>query len=306
MSTNFQSYQAMPEEAQLQAQHVHSPVRIIDGALSVSSTDGVITETTKRDEHARSNEASPFHGQAGIFGTARNANGTPAMSIGDDTLLEFNGLQASAKMLAAAGVITRNPDGSYSEAGQQEAPHQQEKAAPMLTDAEVGHLQSTLDVLTQESAGGVIGAAIGFAAGRGDAASLVSKITQASGLPPEEAQARFDAAAQVYRGAAERAIAGAGVSAADADSFFAWCRDHKQGAMHEAISYMVHGDDASKWAPLARQWMSQAAPSMEALKAAGIPTRKSAHGATGAGSAVECYVRGQWMSVGAASRAGLL
>jgi len=306
---DVQRYVRGAAEAELQPTHHHNPVRIIEGALSVSSADGVITETFKGQESARSSEASPFHGAAGIFGTARNQNGTPAMSIGDATLLTLpDGMQATAKTLAQMGIITRNPDGTYSEAAGQPEDQSEEFAGDLdpIPAQLMDHVNAALEPLPQAHLDGFAAVAVGVAAGKLDPSAMAAKFSHASGVDLQEAQARIDSAAEVYRLQTGRALAKHGIGKEDREAFFDWCRRQKPEAMQEAISRQLHAHDVSRWAPLARQWMAQAAPSVEALKAAGIPTRKSAHGATGAGSSVEVFIRGSWMSAGAAARAGLL
>lgn len=60
-----------------------------------------------------------------------------------------------------------------------------------------------------------------------------------------------------------------------------------------------HAADVSGYRKLAQQWMTSVPPSVDALKKAGIQTRKQGQG-------TEVYVRNQWMSIGAATRAGIL
>lgn len=251
---------------------------------------------------------SPGSGQTVIFGTARNLNGTPVMSISDDTLLEYQGMQTTAKTLASIGVITRNPDGTYGEAtGQpEETPEAFDGDLDPIAPRDMDRVNDALDPLPQEALDGFAAVATGVAAGKLDPSAMATKFAQAAGAPLEEAQARVDAVAAVYRAQTDRALRKQGIGAEDADAFFQWCRVHKAGAMQEAVSRQLHAHDVSKWAPLARQWMAQTVPSEAALKAAGVPTRKSAHGATGVGSGTEVFIRGSWMSAGAAARAGLL
>lgn len=311
---DYQFHQMMPAEAQLQPIHEHSPARANVGTVhTVTVRDGVIAEQVNQTtEKARSSEASPFFGTEGIFSTARNKNGSPAMSIGDDTLLTMpDGTQATAKTLASIGAITRNPDGSYSEkaagetGGEDEAPPSEEDFVKIPEEVMNDVVNAALDPLPQEMLNGFAAAGVAAAVGKGDLAGLVSKFAKEAGGSFEDAQARVEALAHVYKVQTMKALAKHGIDKAEAEKFFDWARANKQGQMAEAISYQLHEHNVSRWAPLARQYMSQVAPSVGALKAAGIPTRASHHKA----GEVECFVAkagAGWMSIKAAARAGYL
>ncbi len=90
-----------------------------------------------------------------------------------------------------------------------------------------------------------------------------------------------------------------GIGAADLPAFWAWARQNKPGALQEAMQLQMHVQSVKGYQSLAKQWTSTIAPSVAALKAAGIPVRTQ-------GSGVECFAGGSWMTPGAAARAGLL
>lgn len=69
--------------------------------------------------------------------------------------------------------------------------------------------------------------------------------------------------------------------------------------MQDAIGKQLHGADMSGYTKLANQWLSETPPSIAALKAGGLATRNQ-----GAGQQV--YLKGQWMGLGVAARAGLI
>lgn len=303
---NLQQYQAMPAEAQLQAQHVTPTIRDNPGTTRVVVRDGVqSTEAMSSGDTARSGEASPFHGVEGLFGTARNANGTPVMTIGDDTLLTLpDGMQASAKMLAAAGVITRNPDGTYSEAaqGNPEPEARGEDVFDMHPD-NVAAINAALGGIEGTNATALSAAFIGEATGRLGQGALARKFGELTGLQGEEAQQRLSVVTGIMSGEAAHHLATRfGVDKGDHEAFFDWARANRREALADAIGKQIHGRDLSGYRKLAQEWMATTPPGVEALKAAGIPVRRSSHKA----GAVEIYVRGSWMSPEGAARAGLL
>jgi hypothetical protein len=307
--SNFQSYQAMPDEARIEAPHVHQPARIIEGARTVTMVDGAVaSEGQHQHEAARSSEASPFHGSGTIFSTARNKNGTPAMAIADDTLLTLpDGMQCTAKSAAAIGAITRNADGSYSEqpqAAQEEETPDTADISPIPAEV-MDVVNAALEPLPQEQLDGFAGVGVGVAVGKLDPSAMVTQFAKLAGVSLEDAGQRVQAVAAVYEQQTKSAIAKHGIGAADAEAFFDWCRTHKTAAMQEAIGYQLHAHDVSRWAPLARQWMAKTAPSEASLKAAGLATRKSSHRP----GAVEVFIQkagAGWMDVRAAARAGYL
>lgn len=69
--------------------------------------------------------------------------------------------------------------------------------------------------------------------------------------------------------------------------------------LQEAIQKQLYTHDVSGYKALATQWRSRVTPSLEAFKARGIAVRKQ-------GQSHEVFMHGQWMSPGAAARAGLV
>ena len=86
-----------------------------------------------------------------------------------------------------------------------------------------------------------------------------------------------------------------GIGAADKDAFYAWAKTHHNAQLQEAIGKQMRSSDVSGYTKLAAQWLTATAPSLNAIKAAGIPVRGT-----------DCFIRGQWMSPGAAARAGFI
>ena len=157
-----------------------------------------------------------------------------------------------------------------------------------LAEVDQGHLD------------GLIGVGMGVAVGRLDSAALAHRFAQASGLDVGENHARVNTIKAAFQAQADTALTTRyGVAAADLPAFYAWCRDNQQGAMQEAVQKQRHGHDVSGYRALASQWLAATPPSLNALKAAGIPVR-----AQGTGS--EVFVRGSRMTPEAAAKAGLI
>ena len=85
---------------------------------------------------------------------------------------------------------------------------------------------------------------------------------------------------------------------ADLQGFYQWARENHRGELQQAVQRQMQQADVSGYKPLADRWMAATAPSVAALKAAGVPVRTHTAGS-------EVFLRGQWMSPGAAAKAGL-
>lgn len=294
-------------EIDLQPQHVTPTTRVDPETTRVVTRGGVQVVETAGQEKGRASELNPHHGSDSVLATAQHPKGLPVYRIEDETLITVNGVQASAAFWAKEGVLTKNPEGDYVEAT--EAP----QAEPEAFDGEVDPIpeqymaavNAALEPLPQDALDGFAAVAVGAAVGRIDQAAMVTKFAQASGVDLADAEARIGAVAQVYRVQTLKALAKQGIGEQDAEAFFDYCRKHKPEAMQEAIGRQLHAHDVSRWAPLARQWLAEVAPSVETLKAAGLQTRKSSHGAKGH----EVFIPGAgkgWMSLSAAARSGLI
>lgn len=95
------------------------------------------------------------------------------------------------------------------------------------------------------------------------------------------------------------------LSADDLGTFYEWAKQNHRGQLADAIGKQVHNSDISGYRALAARYLATVPPSAAALKAAGVPVRRSSHKA----GAVEVYIPGAgngWMTPQAAARAGFL
>ena len=302
---NFQSYQTMPEEARIEPVHQYNPARVVGGTVSVSVQDGVHTEVIRGNESGSTAELNPYYGTDSILASAVHPKGLPVHRIEDDTLIMVNGLQATASFWAKEGLLTKGADGTYTEAT--EAP----QAAPAEVNADVvplhpdhaAVLQEALGDMPETQAMAIAAAGIGAATGRLDPQALASKFGDVTGLRGEEAAQRLQAMQAVFQAQADGTLVHKfGVGKEDLEAFYAYCRTSKRDAMQDALGRQIHANDMGGWRALATQWLSQTAPSVDALRQAGIPVRKSSHRV----GAMEAYVKGSWADVRALSRAGLV
>ena len=300
MSDNFQSYSTYVPTGTEELFTAGPNLREDSPVHRTSSTNGVMTESTESNiDRGNSGHDSSEGWQA----TARSTTGRAisATDITADTLISFDGMQAKASFWVSEGRLTKAADGSYTEgSGPVEAPAEIQGDISPIPDQIMAGVNAALEPLPQASLEMVTAHGISVALGRSDDASLTRKFAQASGIELADSHERLTAVKAVYQAQADNAIRSrSGISAADAPEFWTWCRANHQGQLQDAIGRQLHAADVSGYKALADRWVSSTAPSLAALQAGGIPTRKH-------DGALQCNVRGQWMTPAAAARAGLI
>ena len=300
MSDNFASYSTYVPTGTQELFTAGPNLREDSPVHRTSSTNGVMTETTESNmDRGNSGHDSSEGWQA----TARSTTGRAisAADITADTLISFDGMQAKASFWVSEGRLSKAADGSYTEgSGPVEAPAETQGDIAPIPDQIMAGVNAALEPLPQESLEMITAQGIGVALGRFDDASLVSKFAQASGIELVDAGQRLDAVKAVYQQQADSAIRSrSGISAADAPEFWSWCRENHQGQLQDAIGKQLYSSDVSGYKALADRWVSSTAPSLAALQAGGIPTRKH-------DGVLQCNVSGQWLTPSAAARAGLV
>ncbi|NMM09968.1 MAG: hypothetical protein HHJ16_06820 [Polaromonas sp.] len=297
--SNFQSYSAyVPEEEIFQT---HGPqIREEMPVHRVTSAGNIITESS--DTISRGN--SGHESSEGWEATARSTAGRAisAADINPDTLISFDGMQAKASFWVSEGRLTKGADGTYvAGSGPVEAPQNIQGDISYIPDAVMEGVNAALEPLPQESLEMITAQGIGVALGRLDDASLTRKFSQASGLELADSQQRLTAIKAVYQQQADSAIQSrSGIGAADAPEFWAWAKANHQGQLQDAINKQLRSADVGGYKALADNWLSSTPPSLNALRAGGVPVRTNGSGVH------ECQVNGHWMTPAAAARAGLV
>ncbi len=218
------------------------------------------------------------------------------------TLVKIDGVQAPISFWVGEGRVQKGADGKYSESAGQavQAPQADPNDFLPISGETMDHLNMALEPLPQENLDALMATAVGIAAGRLDQASLATQFANVTGRELEESQGRMQAVQAIFQHQADVALTSRyGLSPSDLPAFYEWARSQRQDLLHQTIQKQLYTHDISGYGVLANQWRSRVAPSMEAFKAAGIPVRTQGQGK-------EVFIRGQWMSPGAAARAGLI
>ena len=293
--SDFQSYSSyVPQEEAF----THAPtIRQEAPVHRVSSTSGVMTETSDSLDRGHSGQINPANGTDSWQATATTTTGRAVSKITEDSLVTINGLQGKVSFFVEQGILQQGADGKFTEGTGQPAPPVEDLSDVLqFADVTLNQMNQALEGVPDHAAEMLSATATGVALGRIDHAQLVSKFSTSSGLDPAASQARITILQNAYQAQADQALESrSGIGAGDRADFYQWAKTHHNAQLLEAIGKQMRSSDVSGYKALADRWMSSTPPSMDALKSAGIPIRGS-----------DCFIRGQWMSPSAAARAGFI
>ena len=296
MSDNFQSYSSyVPHE---EVFNTGPQLRVDSPVHRVAMSGGAVFESVEQaTQRGNEGQINPAYGTDTWMATARTTDGRPVAEITGDSLVTIAGVQAKVSFFVAEGVLQKAPDGTFTEGtGTPDAVPMEGDYAP-IPDHAMAQINQLLEPLPQAALEPILALAAGVATGRLTDAALIAQFATSARISPEDSAARLTVIKAVYQAQTDTALQTRhGIGEADRADFYEYCRTHQRGAMGDAISRQMHAGDVSGWNPLAAQWLSVTAPSLEAIKADGrIPVRGQ-----------EIFVGGHWMSAKAAARANLI
>ncbi|AMK11342.1 hypothetical protein [Pseudodesulfovibrio indicus] len=181
-------------------------------------------------QRARSNGAH-------YLDTARTASGTPLMGrdgLTDESIVTLrDGTEARVKDLVTAGILTKNPDGTFSEAPSpktaQDKPRQAQEAREELLDEGNEKTLHALGHMVDQST--IYGALNRLAAGD-DIDSYIGRAASQVGKEPGEMAEIVGSLRSHFEAQAHRAVASMGL---DPDQCFDWVRENRPRELHKAI-----------------------------------------------------------------------
>jgi hypothetical protein len=292
---DFQSYSSYvpPEEAYTQTPSIRQDAPV----HRVNTSDGAMTEKSDNLERGHSGQINPASGTNTWQATATTTTGRAVSEITADSLVSINGLQGKVSFFVGEGILQKNSDGTFSE-GEGKPQQEVEETGDILAfdDDAIADMNQALEGVPAQYTDILAATATGVALGRIDHAQLIAKFGTSSGLDPATSRARIAILQNGYQTQADQALESrAGLGAEDRAEFYQWAKANHNAQLQDAIGRQMRSSDVSGYTALAEKWMNTTPPSMNALKAAGIPIRGS-----------ECFIRGQWMTPSAAARAGLI
>lgn len=227
--------------------------------------DGVTYESMGPQRGSASSAASAADD---IFTTAVSETGVPVArdQISDDTLLTTpDGIQTTARQLANAGVIAKNPDGSFTvgeqsidspqqapntnRASEQEAASDEPNYQPLSDEAEE-LIESTLGMVSDVD----VAAALDDVVAIGALSDGVAERLAASmpGAEPEAIHQIFGSMSRVFHTqAADYVLKSTG---ADLNDVVDWAREHQPEKLKRAVLDQFHGRDLRGYRELAKEY----------------------------------------------------
>ena len=206
------------------------------GGVSMTLTNGVVTTTSSmatREIQAPRNSVQ----NSGTITEARNSWGSvkTGSDITEASIVNIGGIETTIKAAMAAGMVTRNADGSYAVAGGQQAPQDQPQADPndgMESLGDEAVEASITEIATKAAASDVVGVINALSKGEGIPETAVGRIASQMGLEPGEAMHR----AETIRAAFEtQALNTIGKSGFEAQDVVAWAWENRPDLMKQAI-----------------------------------------------------------------------
>ncbi|WP_055128803.1 hypothetical protein [Pseudomonas mediterranea] len=276
------------------------------GTVSTTVRDGVTeTDISTNHKYQIGGDTSAFNDWRT---TARLADGTRSDLITKSSMVNIGGVDSTVEQFLRAGVLRETGHGVFEMAGEgvqegdQEEPKVSPHAATMSAEtAEAVDAAFGPDVPQPIVDKAVAGAVEAMLDG-GDLADVALRYAQDTGFEPADAQGRADFIATVFQEQTSGYLSKeAGLAAEDHDGFYAFCRQpENKGMLRDALNSQLHGQDLSKWSTLADAYCRSVPPSIETLENAGIPVNRSPSGA------VLVQLKGNWMSLESATKAGLI
>jgi|GEM_PF-3445173 hypothetical protein len=190
--------------------------------------------------------------------TARTASGTPIMGrdgLTEDSIVTLrDGTEARVKDMVAAGVLTKNPDGTFSEATSpnqtQEKPQQAPENLEELLDETNEKTLHALGSMVDES---TIYGALNTIASGGDLENYIGRAASQVGKEPGEmAEIVGDLRAQ-FESQAYKAVSDMGI---DPDQCFEWVRENRPNELHKAIMDHAVSRTTAGYKALAGEFMA--------------------------------------------------
>jgi hypothetical protein len=298
----YQSYTSyQPDYLPESVRNTGPQIRNHDSVTRTTTVDGVMTEMSIGHDKGTTAELNPYHNTDSFGATARNADGSPVTELLPTTLVTIDGVQAPVQFWVTEGKLAKGSDGLYAAAAPTvEAPEAVHGDHLPIAPAVMDQINQALDSVEQGNLDMLAATAVGVSVGRLDQTALAHRFSEVSGHGGEEGAARLAVLQGAYQAQADTALTTRfGVGADDLGAFYQWARENRQGQLQEAVHHQLSRHDVSGYKALAEQWFAANPPSLNALKAHGYLVRTQGRG-------TEVYVRGSWMSPGAAARAGLI
>lgn len=287
--------------------------RVIGGTISLVQGQQATESSTYRVS-----ESDLAPSAQGMMGTVQNNGGFSTTNVTPNSTIEIPGFgRTSVKVAESLGYLTRTGDGRYVETsrlgkaeGSPEGGTQEEsKAVPNdapESEAELfgGGYEEDYAELIKDVPQGVYDSLIASANVHisegldqaGITEKLAPRLASSMGIEPKAAAAMLDEGATIWQAQADLVVEKHG---ADPDDFYQWARDNRRNELQQAVNGQLFQRSTKGYDALVNDYFDNTIPTVEALKAGGIPVVEK-------GGEVMVKLKGHWMTVGAAVKARLV
>ena len=300
---DFNSYSTYTGPLDSEAPATSVPVvRENTGVSRVTVSNGELSESSSKVSSITSTDLSPYD-EGDWKRSAQTSTGRTATEITPDTIVTLNGTQAKVRDFVAAGLLQKTSEGFElaANAGVEDAP-QDNATAPSDAAVMPSEIATAVDDALAQFDNSTLdsGLALGIASvtGETDFSSVVRTVAQRSGMDPAEVKQRLEFTQSAYQAMADHYITKNGIDKADLENFYEFAKGNR-GELRGTLEKMMWGQDLSGFKGMISKYQSAHAPSLQALKDAGFPTRTL-------GEEPEVRIQNVWMGLKAAARANLI
>jgi hypothetical protein len=299
---------APAEETPQQPQQPQQRVQASEGTLRVDARTGTLQPMPV--SRANVSGAADPTGASGLLATARTKWGTPPRELQAETMVTLPGTQMQVELRVAERMgYVRRENGTYVEVAQTEqqqpeqpqpSPQQQRTEALNAQIAKdlsqiVGDLdQRTLDQIITEHA-------IMYGTS-GQVEASVERIQSLTGWDAQRAAVYLAASEGAFKAQEGQLLDSFGIHESEHPDFVQWALAERPSEFKRAAVAHRRAGSLDVYEQLADQYMRSTPPAAEALNAAGIATKTDAT----TGELLLRLPSGQWMSVRAAAKQGLI
>jgi hypothetical protein len=188
---SYSTYQAPTEENQATTRNEDGGSN--GGTTSVTISGDSITTNHSSNASIRGDQLSAY-AQDDWRSTAMKPNRMRTDTIEADTIVKIGTMQARVADFVSAGILQRNPDGTFTEGSEAPQERQQSQSNPdeASMPAEVAAtVDKALEVFNDATLDASMSLAISSVAGEVDFESVVRKAAKGSGLEPADAAQRI-------------------------------------------------------------------------------------------------------------------
>jgi len=236
-----------------------------------------------------------------------NRFGNPSSTFCADGSVQIGGMTVSGKVAERMGYISKDPAGNnqinqsaVANDSVPDMPAVQQTSSFAMDDRSIGEVNSLLDGVSDPEVAAISASAIGGLVA-GDVSQAADRYAKSTGLDPEAAAVKFNQAVQVYSNkASEYLSTQVNLSADDHADLINWSKQNSPAQLREAYEAIAYRNDFSKLGKLVDGYTKSVEPTTAALENAGIQHRQGIDGKT------TIFLRGQWISLASAVRAGLI